>query len=335
MKRNRLITLLGSIFLILTLAALPFIGGCAAPAPAETVTLRALFFAPIDHADIVKGREYIDRVNQRGVGVVQIELVGGPEVTPRPVQIDAVMDGVVDMDFIPMALYTQLLPEVRSVYISEVDAGVRRDNGYHDLLNTLHQEKMGLYYLGHWSVVFNYFNIFTNTRVDKLDDFAGQKLFAAPGWIPFLDALGITTVGISRMDVYTGAERGTIDGGFAPMAGIHDMGWDEVMKYVLDPGLAMGCGAIIVNLDSWNRLSKDAQQLLIDVAIEIEPELDPYGQALIQTERRLITEAGMEIIPLSPADAQRYLQIFSESMWGVVGKEAPELVSQLREMVTK
>ncbi|EWH03626.1 hypothetical protein [Halomonas sp. BC04] len=91
--------------------------------------------------------EFVDKVNERGEGVVQIDVRGGPEVIGLSEQPDAVRNGVVDMAYTAASFYAGTVPERDALVASNTNAIHARENGGIDLLNQIHQDKMGTYYL--------------------------------------------------------------------------------------------------------------------------------------------------------------------------------------------
>jgi TRAP-type C4-dicarboxylate transport system substrate-binding protein len=92
--------------------------------------------------------DFVKKVNERGAGVVQIDVRGGPEVIGLPQQPDAVRNGVVDMAYTAASFYAGSVPERDALVASNANAIHARGNGGIDLLNQIHQQKMGVYYLG-------------------------------------------------------------------------------------------------------------------------------------------------------------------------------------------
>ena len=91
---------------------------------------------------------FVDRVNEAGEGVVRIEVRGGPEAIGMFQQPDAVRDGIVDMVYTPGSFYGGALPEKDALVASNLTAIETRENGGIALIDEIHQEKMGLKYLG-------------------------------------------------------------------------------------------------------------------------------------------------------------------------------------------
>ena len=91
---------------------------------------------------------FVDKVNEAGAGVVQIDVRGGPEAIGMFQQPDAVRDGIVDMVYTPGSFYGGALPEKDAMVASNLTAVETRQNGGIELIDQIHQEKMGLKYLG-------------------------------------------------------------------------------------------------------------------------------------------------------------------------------------------
>src|SRR5215207_6352763 len=83
----------------------------ALPAASQEVTLRAVS-AFAEGTQFSKNFErFIEKVNQDGKGVIQINYIGGPRAMP-PFEVgNAVRSRVVDMANVTGAFYTNLMPE--------------------------------------------------------------------------------------------------------------------------------------------------------------------------------------------------------------------------------
>ena len=72
---------------------------------------------------------FVDKVNEAGEGVVQIDVRGGPEAIGMFQQPDAVRDGIVDMVYTPGSFYGGALPEKDAMVASNLTAIETRANG--------------------------------------------------------------------------------------------------------------------------------------------------------------------------------------------------------------
>jgi TRAP-type C4-dicarboxylate transport system substrate-binding protein len=314
------------------LAAAVALGG---PAPTlAQETLRALSMMPKPVTYTQSFLKFIDKVNEAGQGVVQIEFVGGPEAIPTFDQPEAVRSGVIDMIYGPGSYYPGIVPETDALVGSNVPPMEKRANGGIDLLNQIHQEKMNVYYLGHpdGGIQFHiYMTEAPQLKDDGLPHMSGVKLRGAPIYREFFtDYLGATFVQVNVPEVYTALERGTVDGLGWPSIGVMDLSWDNFLKHRIDPGYFQTDLSILVNLDRWNGLSEEAKQILQDTAIAWEEESYEALQVLRAEEDAEMKKRGMQVVELEPAAAEVYLNAAYDEAWNRLKERDPTHYDALR-----
>jgi len=99
-------------------------------------------------------------------------------------------------------------------------------------------------------------------------DFKGMRV-RTPGWyMDILNSLGASVTPLPGGEVYLALERGVIDAAeFSSPAINYPMGFDEITKYVIEPGVhqpSVQC-AFFINKDSYNKLPADLKWI-IDIA---------------------------------------------------------------------
>lgn len=299
----------------------------------DKVTLKAVTFQG-KHVTFVDAYfMFQKRVEEVADGRLAINYIGGPEAIPPFEQIEAVKSGLVDLAFLPAAYYVPQLALADAVKLSRISPWEERQAGAYDLLNSLHQQKVNAVYLGRFSDGIQ-FHIYLNKKIDK-PDFSGLKIRVTPVYKPFVEALGGVAVTTTPGEVYTALERGVVDGYGWPSIKISDFGWHEVTKFVIDPGFYQVDVCILVNLDSWNRLPKDLQQLLADVAQKLEHEASEHFAKIIQEERELIASKGVQVIRFSPDDEKQYLETAYKAGWDRVFSKNPADAAKLQKMIGK
>ncbi|MEY8842726.1 ABC transporter substrate-binding protein, partial [Cribrihabitans sp. XS_ASV171] len=90
---------------------------------------------------------FVERVNETGKGVVQINFVGGPEAVPPFELGNAVSTGVVDIANVTSAFYPNLLPTGDALHLATNTVQDQRENGCFDKIDALHQDQMNVKYL--------------------------------------------------------------------------------------------------------------------------------------------------------------------------------------------
>lgn len=263
--------------------------------------------------------EFVDKVNERGEGVVQIDVRGGPEVIGLSEQPDAVRNGVIDMAYTAASFYAGTVPERDAMVASNTNAIYARENGGIDLLNQIHQDKMGVYYLGWFDSGVSY-NLYTidKPRLDAEGNLSvsGLTLRSNPVYDAFFqDYLGAQPISLPTTDVYSALERSVVNATGWTQIGLKDLNWDRFLNYRIDPDFFSTDMGVIVNLDSWNGLSEEARDILQTVAIEHEQESAELRAVLAEEQQAELEADGIQAFQLEGEAAERFSQAAREATW--------------------
>lgn len=309
------------------LAALAFAPGAA---PAQEVTLRAASFLPlsVNYGAIFK--RWVDEVNKRGKGTLQITVVG-PEAVPTFEQWNAVKSGVVDMHSGPPAYYVGTMVEGEAAILADIPVYEQRKNGALAYLNKLHNEKMNVWLLTAYADGVG-FHIYTS-KPHKAGDkpFDGFRLRSSPNFKRFFEDLGAQTVTLPPGEVFTALERNVVDGYGWPRWGIQDMGWTKLTKFRYDPGFYNVIVNLMVNLDRWKKLDKKQQDFLTEMSIWLEGEWPKWRAEINAAEADVQTKGGVKAVDMGPGFRKRAHDIY----WDALTKLSPQHMPELRKLLTK
>jgi TRAP-type C4-dicarboxylate transport system substrate-binding protein len=263
--------------------------------------------------------EFVDKVNVAGEGVVKIEVRGGPEAIGMFQQPDAVRSGVVDMVYTPGSFYAGALPEKDALVTSNLTAVETRANGGLELIDQIHQEKMGVKYLG-WFDSGVCYNLWTR-NAPELDangnlDVSGLKLRGNAVYNAFFtEYLGAQVIDLPTTEVYSALERGVVDATGWTQLGLIDLKWNEFLNYRIEPCFFSTDLGTIVNLEKWNSLSEASRTILQDVAIAHEAESAAKLGAVRDEDFAALEAAGMKIVTLEGDAAAAYLAAATQKTW--------------------
>jgi TRAP-type C4-dicarboxylate transport system substrate-binding protein len=90
---------------------------------------------------------------------------------------------------------------------------------------------------------------------------------------------------------------------------------------------------MVMNLDAWQKLPKDAQAKVIDITVKFEPEMKAYFDKAIATEKAAMEKQGLKRIKLSPADTQKFLQVADDAFLEDLDKKMPDQVKILKQLM--
>jgi len=251
-------------------------------------------------------------------------------------QARATVQGVVDICCVPTSYLPDIVPASDMLSLSKhrTAADERTPGGLYDAIQELSNEA-GLYYIGRESGVNPdfFFNII-NKKVVTPYDLAGTRIAASvPKWEKAWAELGVAFSVIPASECYTAMERGVVDGYNYPLENHVDMGLHEITKYVIDHGFFCDNVVQFMNLDTWNSLPPDMQDLVKEVQIEIEQEVEDMYWDQLEVARQKCAEAGMEFIKFSPTDADWYLDVFYSNEMEDQIEDFPEVAPRLAELL--
>jgi TRAP-type transport system periplasmic protein len=270
----------------------------------------------------------VDDINERGKGIVQIDVRGGPEAIEMMQQPTAVRDGVVDMVHSPGSFYGASVPEIDAMVAAQVTPLEARENGGAAAMDEAHQKRFNTKHLG-WIDGGVQFLIYSTTEPkfgeDGVLDLSGVKLRDNPIYHAFFEAMNATTAAMPSTEVYSALEKGVVDAASWTSIGLMDLKWDQFVKYAVEPQFYNTDIGVIFNLDSWNALSPESQQLIQDVVIEWEKKSFEDRQADVKADREELENRGLQYVAMSEEGAAKYLQLADDAAWGRMEQRLEEM----------
>lgn len=324
--------------LALALIALPLMAACAkSPTQAGPITLDMVTAFPKGTIMVAAADYFINEVNRRAQGKVVFDWKGGPEVIPTFDQPEALIRGVFDFNSGVGNYYAGVVP---GSYVMELSKLRYTDTGpgteAYDYRVEMWAEK-GIRYIGEYPGKIDTANFYLYTRFkpNSLADLAGKKYRVSPATRHFIEALGGEPITMPGGDIYLALERGVVDGFIWPFfTAFTEMGWHEVINYVIDIPIYRGLYGSFMNLDSWNRLPDDMQDLLLDVHKETQTYWIGFVDAEEAKQERVTKKAGVEFIKFSEAENKKFQELSQDALWAhFKGELSPERYIKLRQLL--
>lgn len=159
------------------------------------------------------------------------------------------------------------------------------------------------------------------------DDTKGLKMRTPTNKLALESArvLGAEPTAIDYGEAYLGLKQGLADAAENPFTGIYDMKWYEATKYLIVTSHVMNSNTLCLNLDAWNSLSPEEQQILQETAnMAAEFAVDQHIE-LEDKRMNDLKEFGMHIIipsslkpfrELAAEIEKSYREEYSEYNWG-------------------
>lgn len=146
-------------------------------------------------------------------------------------------------------------------------------------------EKRNLKLLNIWSRGWTYF--VARYPFISLEDFQGKKhrVMGSPLLVQAYNHYGFSTVTLGYGELYGGMQTRLIDSFSNTIGSIYAMSFFEVADYMFNAFNEPILMVTIVNIDKFNSLPKDLQDILIGVAIDL---IEPMSDLVNQEEKALI-----------------------------------------------
>jgi len=111
-------------------------------------------------------------------------------------------------------------------------------------------------------------NIYAKKPVRNLEDLKGLELRASGGVAQALKALGATPVGMPQSETPEALQKGVVQGAASSLETLMDFKYAEICKYVTIFNGPVYPFAVVMNMDKWNSLPKDVQDVMEGMGVE-------------------------------------------------------------------
>lgn len=307
----------------------------ATPALADVVKIDAVTLAPKPVYINKPFKMFVDEVNTKFAGEVEINWRGGPEIMPPFKQAEGVRNGAVDMTYTSPSYYQGLVPTSGTMNLSYKTYAEIAATNYHERMTELHAEK-DLIFLGEIPATQLNFVIYMAKEVSGLEDLKGKRIRVFPTLLPIVKALGAEPIVMGMGDIFTAMERGTIDGYMqGPLAQAKQ--FEGLVKTVIFPGVYRAGFPVLINKKTWGKMSTDLQQRLTTfLRWDFAYRMDYIWGQDIADNIELMKGAGFNILELPADEAARYEQMAMDAAWAVTAANAgDEVAAELRGMLDK
>ena len=291
-------------------------GGAAAQ---DTVTLRMVGAFPIGPSPTAEiGNHYMQTVNRLGEGKVEIDYLGASDVIPTFDQPAALVNGVFDVWYGAPNYWAGVVPggAFTELSTSKVPDGGPGSETYEFLVDMYAEQ--GVRYLGHAAgdVGVGTHMLSTNFEVDSIDDLEGKNVRVSPLLRHFIEAVSAEPITLPPSDIFLAIDRGTVDAFSWPIAdGYTNNSWQNVTEYLVDQPMYRSGAGLAMNLDKWNSLSPEIQDILLQAVEETQTFAQEWFLKNEQEQLEKMKAAGMEVLSLSDEASAEWTKVAQDSLW--------------------
>lgn len=292
------------------------------PSQASTIKVSTCQIRTHDHV-IVFLEEFLKPAQANEVGL-KLRYMGGPEITPFRKQGGLLKRGLIDLIFCPTPYYGADLPEARLLGAHNKSLEEMRSNGAYDMLREAWDKGLNAHILAWPAFNVSTFYVYTTFK-PKLNkttgiDLKGIKMRSTGLYKPFLAAMEAIPVGMAPGDVYTGLERGVVQGMAWPKGSITKYGWEKFLKYKITPNFYGATFMTIINKKKWESLTQAERDFLTKLSATYEKKSDEVVARNLAADEARLEKAGVQTFALEGEYAKAYLKTIYGAKWAVNDK---------------
>lgn len=272
----------------------------------DPVTLNLGHPFPAQHPIQVNALEpYAQAVNEATNGTVTIEFQPGGALAAAPGTFENTVAGGQEMGWALQGYHAGVFPVTEIVeqpfqFTSAMQA-TETLWALYDEFEALQEEYSEVQLLGLWTHDIG--DIWTkDVQVQTTADMQGLTMrFPTPIMGQVMDAMGASSVGMPAPEIFESLSTGVIDGLSIAVSGLESFQLYPELNFGTKCDCYVAAQYLVMNLDTWNSLTPDTQQVMLDLGREHSLlAAQVYDDAYVAISQKAVDE-GIEIYEL-PAD---------------------------------
>ena len=327
------------------LGAFPFLMTTfATKAEAKTFNFTYSTFFPPTHIQTKVPEAWAAEIEKRSKGQIKIKIFTGGSLTPAPQIYDGVVKGISDFGLSVFAYSPGRFPVIAAVDnplgYPNAFVATRTINELYRKFNPKELSDVHVCYLfAHGPGLLHT----ARKPVYKLEDVKGLKIRSTGTSQLIVRAFEAAPVAMSQGETFDALKKNIVDGTLVPIEALEGFKQAEVLKYTtLTYSAAYSQGFFVaMNLDKWNALPKDLQQIITDVSKEYEDITAKAWGDSDESGRKFALNLGHEFIKLSDEESAKFMEavkpVFSEYIKNAneKGVDGQAVFDAVKEMVEK
>jgi len=330
MRDKKLLILICGICLVLV--ALPILAACPAPKEIKPVILKLATPLPPGTIPGTLAEEWAERFNEAAEGRYIMEvhpmLLGIPEMLP------SVREGIVEMGSGSFADWGTLDARLAAPSVPFLTDSFDANHICwlcvgENVFSSALEEQFNVKLLACEDYGFK--DVYGNKPIKTLEDWNGVLAATQdPVDAKYVAALGGTPCDIPWIDELMSLEKGVVDAGVSTCwSALLDIKYYEVIKYATLASIKGTSGGYFINLDVFNAMPKDIQELLVDEAQRFESELYEAQKASAAKAVEGLQKQGVEVYVLPNAERDRWREVTSavaDEYWASISSDMAETI---------
>jgi TRAP-type C4-dicarboxylate transport system substrate-binding protein len=283
--------------------------GCPAKAP-EVIQLSSACYLPVAHPFTALQEQWGKDIMDKSNGRVNITYYPGGQLLSAPQTADGIVEDIADIAFSHIGYTPGRFPITEAL-----DLPVGYPTGWvgshvaTDFYNNFHPAEWDNMHVLLFNAGTTAGLMLHDKKITKIEDLNGVTLRGAGEVADAIAALGATPRDVPMAEMYDDVSKGVVDGALVGIETLKSFKMADVCKYtafVWQVG-NMYTFYLAMNLDKWNSLPPDIQQIFTDVSAEYaEKWAVAWNEADVAGIQYSLSIPGNEVYTLTDAEGQRW-----------------------------
>ncbi len=274
-------------------------------------------------------QQFVEDVEQNSEGRIDIEPFMSSSVVKSVETFDAASTGILDGDMTGAAYQTGKDPAFQ--FLGDVMGGYEEpeqmyawleEGGGREIADELYHN-FNMHLVGFWGQVPE--SLSSTKPIAGPEDLKNWKFRSPPGMeTEIFERLGAKPVVMDFGEVFTALNTGIVDGADASTLNTNEsLGLYEIAKHATYPGWhSMPADHLAINLDKWNELPEDLQQVITDALDKAAKDIAEQSRIDNEEAAKRLSDQGITLHDWSDEDVQEYRN-FARSVWQEWAEKSP------------
>lgn len=277
--------------------------------PKEPITLRLMQPAPPGDQLVIKDEALAERFNKRAGGEYVIKVFPGEILAKVPEYFDAVRTGAAEIAAIGWPIYTFQEPQLGLLALpfsfDSAEGFADIQDEIVELYDPVFKETFNAKALGAFNT--GGMDYIGNKPVKTLNDWEGLLIGAIDAPLAYMiDKLGAGSQVVMWIDLYGALDKNVIDGAMNGLHGTINMKMTDVISYVTVFYSESGMNGYSINLDVWNEMPENIQNILLEEVATTCKEFNNLFIGYDDTDPEELKAMGKEVYYLPKAERDKW-----------------------------
>lgn len=296
------------------------------------IEIEYVTFVGPNHVTIKLYKPIWDEITEKSNGKLKFVYRGGPEAIKIFAQAMAVYKGATDMVLTTPSFMGKLVKGTSMLTLAKTPISQHRKCGLYDYMNEVFNKKRMQFLQMYPRETGTAYVMLSKDNIQTLADFNGKSMRGGDYMDAVAPLLGMKTVSMRYSEEYTALERGLIDVGRMTIESMMSLRLYEVAKYLVQPPHGSTAMSWFMNLDKWNEIPRDMQQMILDTMYDRADEIVANFKAVIDKSYADMKAQGVQTIELEGKDREFMTKDVEKAMYDYFLKEDPVVGKRIYEL---